>query len=229
MTRLPALLCCALVCATSALAREPADDLRDEAPAPVAREREPTFAWELVMGFGGGLVDPARLPLVVKEGAAGASVAAPFGSTSLLSAGPAWEVRVVQSHARFTLGLQRPFAQFPAGSLDQDVDVGGVTSRLSPRSLSWWNIRLGLGAEATFGRWTPFLDVLGDVQLADGAAVVGTDPARFSSAGFAFLGRAGLRVRLDRTLSLSLAGEVGIVGAPRFGGTLLLGWVLPVR
>jgi hypothetical protein len=231
-------LTCALFCAAPAMARE-LDDLRDDdAPSAARRVRErdpePTWAWELVMGFAGNLVDPSRLPLVFQSGEAAAvpgalGLSAPFGTTPLLSAGPAWEVRVVQSHARFTLGVQKPFAQFPSGSLDQDVDLGGQVGRVSPRSLTWWTVRLGLGGEYTFGRVTPFVDLLGDVQLGDGAVVVANAPANFRSTGFAFLARGGLRFRLDRYLSLSVAGEVGLLGAPRAGATVMLGWLLPVK
>ncbi|MDX2010140.1 MAG: hypothetical protein SFW67_08120 [Myxococcaceae bacterium] len=239
MTRTPtftaALLACAGLCAAPALARD-VDDLRDDPPsarrlAERTYEPEPTWAWELVMGFGGGLVDPSRVPLVVRDGDAmgAAALTSPFGTTQLLAAGPAWEVRVVQSHARFTLGAQKPFAQFPSGSLDQDVDLGGQLARVSPRSLTWWTVRVGLGAELTFGRVTPFVDLLGDVQFGDGAVVVGATPAGYGSTSFAFVARGGLRLRLDRHLTMSLAGEVGLVGAPRFGATVLMGWVLPVK
>lgn len=215
------------------------DELETRKRAPVVvedKEPEPTWAWEGTMGFAGSVLDPSTMPFVFQEGAAStvpsaAGLSAPFGGPSarqLITAGPAWEVRAIQSHVRFTLGLQKPFAQFRQGALDADVDVGGTALRLSPRSLSLWVVRFGLGGEYTFGRVTPFADVVGDIQLASADVSINGEPGTFRSSGFGFSARAGARLRIDRYLSVGLAAEYGLVGAPRYGATLLVGWVLPI-
>lgn len=199
-----------------------------------ASTRNPEWAWEFTMGFAGGVLDPSAMPLVFQDGAAsnvpGAmGLAAPFGGPSarqLITAGPAWEVRTIQSHLRFTLGLQKPFAQFRQGALDADLDAGGNTLRVSPRAMSLWVLRFGLGGEYTFGRVTPFVDVVGDVQLASADVSIAGQPGTFRSSGFGFSARAGARLRVDKHLSVGLAGEYGLVGAPRYGGTLLFGWTI---
>lgn len=160
-----------------------AAEARDDDATVTKPEPEPdaTFAWELAMGFAGTVLDPSAMPLVFQSGEAvnvpGATgLTAPFGGASLrqlITAGPAWETRAIQSHVRFTLGLQKPYAAFRQGSIDADVD----SVRVSPRSLSLWVVRFGLGGEYTFGRVTPFADVLGDVQLATAEVTVGGQPA----------------------------------------------------
>lgn len=232
-----------LLSATAARAEErwAADEPRDPPVTKIEREPDPTFAYELTMGFMGGVVDPSALPLVFQSGEVanvpGATgLAAPFGGPSqrsLITAGPAWETRAIQSHVRFTLGLQKPFAQFRQGSLDGDVvasgsPLAGSPLHVSPRSLSLWVVRFGLGGEYTFGRVTPFADVLGDVQLATAELSVDGQPGTWKSAGFGFSVRGGARVRIDRYLSVGLAGEYGLVGPPRYGATLLVGWVFPI-
>ena len=128
----------------------------------------------------------------------------------------------------YPFGLQKPFAQFRQGALDADVDVAGTALRVSPRSLSLWVVRFGLGGEYTFGRVTPFADVVGDIQLASADVSINGEPGTFRSSGFGFSARAGARLRIDRYLSVGLAAEYGLVGAPRYGATLLVGWVLPI-
>lgn len=219
--------------------REVDPELETEKPAPVVvvdKGPEPTWAWELTMGFAGSVLDPSTMPFVFQEGAAanvnGAmGLAAPFGGPSarqLITAGPAWEARAIQSHVRFTLGLQKPFAQFRQGSLDADVDAGGTALRVSPRSLSLWLVRFGLGGEYTFGRFTPFADVVGDIQLASADVSIDGQPGTFRSSAFGFSARAGARLQIDRYLSVGLAAEYGLIGSPRYGATLLVGWVLPI-
>lgn len=221
-----------LLVSGAALAREePGDDVAVTKPAPEP-EPDATFAWELTMGFSGTVLDPSAMPLVFQAGeavnVAGATgLTAPFGGASLrqlVTAGPSWETRAIQSHVRFTLGLQKPYAAFRQGAIDADVD--GL--RVSPRSLSLWVVRFGLGGEYTFGRVTPFADVLGDVQLATAEVTVGGQPGTYKSSGFGFSVRAGARVRVDKYLSVGLAGEYGLVGTPRYGASLMVGWVFPI-
>lgn len=211
-----------------------AAEARDDDATVTKPEPEPdaTFAWELAMGFAGTVLDPSAMPLVFQSGEAvnvpGATgLTAPFGGASLrqlITAGPAWETRAIQSHVRFTLGLQKPYAAFRQGSIDADVD----SVRVSPRSLSLWVVRFGLGGEYTFGRVTPFADVLGDVQLATAEVTVGGQPGKYTSSGFGFSVRAGARLRVDKYLSVGLAGEYGLVGTPRYGASLMVGWVFPI-
>jgi hypothetical protein len=209
--------------------------------SPAQGTPQPAYGYEINMGFSGGAIDPSSLPLIFGSGAAqgvsGATgLTAPFGGPSvrsLITAGPAWETRTVNRHVRFTLGVQRPFAQFRQGALDGETNAGGsplVGSpvRVSPRSLSLWVFRLGLGAEYTFGRVTPFVDLLGDVQLASADVVVEGQRGTYTSSSFAMVGRAGVRVRLDEHLFVGVAAEFGLLGAQRFGGSVVAGWFFPI-
>jgi hypothetical protein len=239
MTLLRTTLCAVFFSAAVAVAAPPeADDaaVTKATPAP-----EPEFTWEFSMGFMGNVLDPSTLPLVFQSGDAASvggatGLTAPFGGTGLrqlITAGPAWEARGIERHVRFTLGLQKPFAQFRQGSIDGEAvapgaPLVGAPLTVSPRSLSLWVVRLGLGGEYTFGRVTPFADVVGDVQLASADVVVDGQLGTYRASTFGFSVRAGARVRLDEHLSVGLAAEYGLVGAPRYGANLLVGWVFPI-
>jgi hypothetical protein len=197
------------------------DEVEREAPH---RPAKPTFGFELNMGFFGGAVDPSALPFVAQPDATATATAlgAPFGPglTRLGVAGPSWELRVMESNARFTVGARKAFGEFRPGSLEGDV--GAV--HLAPRDLSVWDLRFGLGAEYTFGRLTPFVDLLGDLQFASAEVTVDGARSHFDAHGFGLSARVGARVQLDRFLSLGLSGEYGVLGAPRFSGMATLGW-----
>jgi hypothetical protein len=195
----------------------------DDGAAPVARAAEPdpepktSVGMEASMGFFGGVIDPGALPFT----SSASTLATPFGPTSrLVVAGPSWEVRSVQSHARFTLGLRRGFSEFRGGALD--ADQGAV--HLSPRSLAEWDVRFGLGGELPLGRVVPFVDLLGDLQFVDADVVADATPTHFTAKAFALSARAGVRVKLDRSLTLGVSGEYGLLGSPRFTGLVTLGW-----
>ncbi len=190
-------------------------------PAEVTRhtdDEKTSFGLEASMGFFGGVIDPGALPFTGSDSA----LATPFGPASrLVVAGPSWEVRTVQSHARFTLGLRRGFSEFRAGALD--ADVGAV--HVSPRALAEWDVRFGLGGELPLGRVVvPFVDLLGDLQFVDGDVVVDATPTHVTAKSFALSARAGVRFKLDRALTLGVSGEYGLLGSPRFTGMLTLGW-----
>lgn len=215
-----------------------ADDHPDEPAATRASaKRSAPPAGEFVMGFSATLVDPGLYSLSLGDGPAAqvpglGGLATPLGGGSLITSGPSWEARFTQSHLRFCLGLTKPWALFRQGALDADVPVTGgplmgSPVRVSPRSLSLWLVRVGLGGEVTFGRVTPFVDLLGDLQWATVEAAVDGQQGTFTSSGFSLSTRAGLRVQLDESLTVGLAGEVGLWGAPRFGASLLAGWRFP--
>lgn len=200
-------------------------------------KKPPPFQYEVVMGFGGQVIDPASLPLVLTEGPLTnvpglAGVAAPFGGPNLrqlITAGPAWEIRWTHRYLRFTTGLSKPWGQFRQGELDADLVSSPLAMvRASPRSLSLWLLRFGLGGEVSFGRVTPFIDVLGDLQWASAEIVVDGQRGEWRSSGFGFSARAGARFRIDEHLVIGLAGEVGLAGAPRYGASLLAGWAFPL-
>ncbi len=225
----------AVVLATTSARAEGSDD------APTPEVKAPAIVQELSMGFGGAVLDPSALPLVFASGEAGGvagatGLGAPFGGPALralVTAGPAWESRVIRHHTRFTLGLQKTWALFRHGALDGEAlatgsPLVGPPLPVGPRALSLWGLRLGLGGEATFGPVTPFVDLLGDVQFVSADVSVEGQAGTCRASDFSLSVRAGLRVRLDSSLSVGLAGEYGIAGPSRFGVTLLRGWVLPI-
>lgn len=214
-----------LAAAGVALAGEK-DDLDEPTPRPTHIE--------LVFGFMGGQRDQSWSGFVVGADTAGtpgaASLVGPFTAAPISNAivsGPTWEVREVHRHVRMTVGLQKPFALFRASEGAGAYDVDGVSRSVTVRTLQLWDVRLGLGGEYAFRRVTPFVDLLGDLRWANAELTVDGLPASYKAWSFAYSVRAGARVQLSDAMFLAASGEVSVMGAPRFGGQLVLGFAFP--
>ncbi len=198
-----------------------------EDAAPPRLEKEDT-RYEFSMGFGLGLRDLSRVGFAAESGPAGSlALVQPFAAapySGLITTGPQWNVLVAHHHLRMMMGLQKPFGQFRLADAAGTYTEQGVTHSVSPRSIAFWDIRFGLGAEATWRRVTGSIDIIGDAQYTATALVIDGQPAEFRAWSFGYSVRAGARVQVSEHLFAMLAGEVGIVSANRFGGLLMVGW-----
>lgn len=131
--------------------------------------------------------------------------AAPYDRA--LGLGLRYDVRAVLSHVRMTAGFDLPFTTFAQGEATR-VDAHDV----SPRSLSSWSLRFGLGGEYSFGALTPFLDLQGSVQRVSTTLSVDGRAQEYDAYRFGFSGRAGVRVHLRRWFFVTASGELGLVG-----------------
>lgn len=203
-------------------------------PKPQQGEPPPQSYSELTFGFMGGLRDESSTGFVVTGETAGtpgaASLVGPFVNAPLTRAivsGPAWEARWVHHHVRMTVGLQKPFALLPLADGAGQYDVDGTSRSVSLRTLQLWDVRLGLGAELTVQRVTPFVDLLGDVRWVGADVAVDGLSASYRAWSFGYSVRAGLKVRLSEAMFVAASGEVGLLGASRYGGQLVIGFALP--
>lgn len=214
--------------AGAALADEKQEEL-DPPPPPRV-----TTHTEFVFGFMGGQRDQSWSGFVVGNETAGtpgaASLVGPFTAPPISNAivsGPTWEVREVHRRVRMTVGLQKPFALFRPTEGAGAYDVDGVSRSITVRTLQLWDIRLGLGWEYSIRRVTPFIDLLGDIRWANAELTVDGLPASYKAWSFAYSLRAGARVQVSDAMFIAASAEASVMGAPRFGGQLVLGFAFP--
>ncbi len=195
------------LCASAALAESPSDD-----------------HFEATMGFLATGLDHSSTGFTPDGNApalADAFRAAPYDSA--VGYGLRYDLRLVLSHVRMTAGFDLPFTSL--GSVaSRRVDGHDVT----PRDLGGWAVRFGLGAEYRFGAVAPFADLQGSVQRATSTVTVDGPAYDYSATRFGFSARGGLRVHLRPWFFVAAAGEVGLVGATRWGADLSVGFRLGV-
>jgi hypothetical protein len=144
-------------------------------------------------------------------------------------AGVDWELRMVVSDLRMALGAQKPFAAVAYDPVQfQDVTDGAMHS-LTPRSLNLWDVRFGLGFEHRFKAFTPYVDLIGDVQSISTDLVVDGANKSYSEWTFAFSVRAGLRFQLPHYMFIAPSAELGVYGPSRWAVTLQTGWLVPMN
>lgn len=143
--------------------------------------------------------------------------AAPYDGLAAL--GLRYDLRGVISHVRMTAGFDLPFTA-----------LGDVPSRradehdVTPRSISMWSARFGLGGEFRFGDVVPFVDLQGSLQRVATTVVVDGRSQDYSATRFGFSARAGLRVYLRKWFFVTASGEYGLVGATTWAADVGVGF-----
>lgn len=145
---------------------------------------------------------------------------APYNSAIL--AGPVLEWRAIYDHVRLTVGVRFPFANFRPSDTAQTVMIGGAPHDVLVRSMSMWDFRTGIGFEVPFKRFSPFFDVLGDVQMMTTQLSIDGVTATYTGKAFSLGGRLGVRYQVNH-LFVALAAEATALGPLRVGGTLQVG------
>ena len=191
---------------------------------------------ELTLGFMGGGRDYRKSGFTYATGAGGDVEGGrglvepmqrfPYVGTQLF--GPTWEVRAVVERVRLTIGVQKPFTAYSLADGTGTYPVGGVDREVSTRALSIWELRFGLGYEYTFGRFTPFVDLIGHVDWISSELTVDAAPATYRAQSFAFAAHLGVRVRVGDYLFIAPSGEVGITGDIKWGAQLVVGVLIPL-
>ena len=141
---------------------------------------------------------------------------------SAILAGPVLEWRGIYDQVRLTVGVRFPFSNFRPSDTAQSVTLGGVQHDVLVRSMSLWDFRTGIGFEVPFKRVSPFIDVLGDVQMMTTQLSIDGVTATYTGRAFSLGGRIGVRYQVDH-LFVALAAEATAIGPLRLGGTLQVG------
>jgi hypothetical protein len=221
-----AVLVAVLVSPLASRAGEP-----DSCPNSGIGEDDACDHFEFTMGFLAGARDYSGESFSLAGDAEGTDGAAglvePFGGPPydyVPVYGLRYDVRLVVSHVRMTVGVDFPFAHLPPAVSLRFVEVGGVEREVLVRRIRPYELRFGIGGEIPFGRVTPFLDLVGEVDWVSTELAIDSRRATFEANSFGFSARGGARVYLRDWFFISGAGEIGIVGNRFWGAELSLGF-----
>ena len=128
------------------------------------------------------------------------------------------------SHVRMTVGVDFPFASFAPGDTRRSYGVAGVEREIAVQKIRPYELRFGIGGEYTFGRFTPFADLIGEVDWVDTELTVDGTTVEYEASSFGFSARAGARLYLRDWFFVAAAGDIGIVGQRFWGVELSLGF-----
>jgi hypothetical protein len=156
----------------------------------------------------GSLVEPFQNP--------------PFDNVPVF--GLRYDLRLVVSYVRMTVGVDFPFAYFQPGQTRGIYDVGGIERDVVVRKIRPYELRFGIGGEYPIGRIAPFVDLIGEVDWTKTELAIDGDKVAYDATSFGFSARAGMRVYLREWFFISVAGEYGIVGNRFWGAELSLGF-----
>jgi len=156
----------------------------------------------------GGLVEPFR--------------AAPYDYVPVY--GLRYDLRLVVSYVRMTVGVDFPFAHFQPADTRATYDLAGASSEIMVRKIRPYELRFGIGGEIPLGRFAPFLDLIGEVDWVNTELAIDGQKAEYEANSFGFSARAGVRAYLRDWFFIAVAGEIGIVGNRFWGAELSLGF-----
>ncbi|MFT3840679.1 MAG: hypothetical protein QM723_27060 [Myxococcaceae bacterium] len=200
-------------------------------PPPEPAPYQASQHFEAAFGFMGGQRDLGHNSYQFTPRAA-QRVLAPLTTdpyNQLPVAGIDWELRMVVSDLRMAVGAQKPFAGIAYDPV-QFVDVtDNAMHTLTPRSLSMWDVRFGLGYEHRFKALTPFIDLVGDVQSIHSDLIIDGQQKSYGEWTFAFSVRAGFRFYLPHYMFIAPSVEVGVYGPSRWAATIQTGWQVPMN
>jgi hypothetical protein len=200
-------------------------------PSSGLSENDACDHFELTMGFLAGARSYGEESFTLASGGdgvdgAGALVApfrrAPFDYVPVY--GLRYDLRLVVSYVRMTVGVDFPFAHLPPADSSSVQAMDGVERGILVRSIRPYELRFGIGGEIPLGRVTPFVDLVGEVDWVSAHLVIDGEGATYEATSFGFSARAGARIYLRDWFFISGAGEIGLVGNRFWGAELSLGF-----
>lgn len=135
-----------------------------------------------------------------------------------------WDLRLVVSYVRMTLGFDLPFPDTSTYGSARRLTIRGEDRDVAVTDLAPYELRFGLGGEVPFGVVVPFIDLIGAVHWVDMELATGEDTVLYDATRFGFSVRAGAKIHIDEPLFLEVAGEAGIVGDTVWSATLAFGF-----
>lgn len=157
---------------------------------------------------GGGLVAPFVKP--------------PFDKTTVL--GLRYDVRVVMSFIRMTVGFDLPFTTYKVSDSTGPYNVNGTMRQVTVQALSSKELRFGIGGEYPFKKVAIFADLIGGVHWVDSQLAIDGYKANYEATNFAFSGRAGVRAYVRKWFFATATGEVGLIGDLRWNAEVGVGF-----
>ena len=155
-------------------------------------------------------------------GLGGSFNAPPFAGVSV--AGPGGEANLVISRVRFTIGIQRPYANLAAA---QRTIPLAQTSPVQVHGLNIFEVRYGLGYEFPVKRFTLMADLMGTTDKLSALLTVGDEQATYESKNFGYSARIGARYAINRLYYAHASAEFGMGGNIDAGGYVGVGFRTP--
>lgn len=209
-------------------------------PPPRNVEEEPDYepeGWaqgdhfEFTMGFLAGQRSYSKTSFTFEEGTAegigGGGLVAPFVKPPFDSAtvlGLRYDVRLVMSFIRMTVGFDLPFTTYKVSDSTAAYDVNGTMRQVTVQSLSAKELRFGIGGEYPFKKVAIFADLIGGVHWVDTELAIDGYKADYGATSFAFSGRAGVRAYVRKWFFATASGEVGLIGDLRWNAEVAVGF-----
>jgi len=202
-----------------------------DGPETVVEDDEDLDHFEFTMGFIAGARRYGEESFAHESGGEGldgvGALVEPFESApydNLMVYGLRYDLRLVVSHVRMTVGVDFPFSSFRPAETRDTYRMGGIDREILVQKIRPYELRFGIGGEYTFGRLTPYVDLIGEVDWVDTELSVDGEAVRYDANSFGFSLRAGVRLYLREWFFVTAAGDVGIVGDRFWGAELSLGF-----
>ena len=212
---------------TAAAGTALADD--DGCPHSGLGEQDACDHFELTMGFlaGARRFDRESFSLSSGDVAGAGALVDPFRNAPydyVPVYGLRYDLRLVVSYVRMTVGVDFPFADLGAADNRAIYDVGGVPQEIVVKKIRPYELRFGIGGEIPIGRFAPFVDLIGEVDWTKTELAIAGEKVTYKASSFGFSARAGVRAYLRDWFFIAAAGEIGIVGNRFWGAELSLGF-----
>lgn len=146
----------------------------------------------------------------------------PFNSETVL--GLRYDLRVVYSYVRGTIGVDFPFTTFAGREAVGQYPLNGQNVEVAIQSVRPYELRFGIGGEYPVWAFAPFVDFIGSAYFANVGAAVNGEKAEYRASGFGFSFRGGVRAHLQKWFFVQVAGDAGVYGPVRWNAELSIGF-----
>lgn len=196
-------------------------------PRPEIGSRAPAaHMFEMTMGFIAGQRAYQDLNFESRNGVAASLtqpfLAAPFTGATVM--GLRYDVRMIVTFVRMTLGLDLPFTTFRSADTKASYMLDGKMASVTVQALRPYELRFGLGGEVPVSIFAPFVDLIGAAHWVDAGLAVDSEKADFRAQTFGFSLRAGVRAQVNKWFFALISGEAGLYGPVRWNAELSVGF-----
>lgn len=205
----------------------PPPPMEDEKPEGLAEGDH----FEATMGFLAGQRSYQQTSFKFDSGDAagigGGGLVAPFNKVPFTSAtvmGLRYDLRLVMSYIRMTVGFDLPFPTYKASDAQGTYTVGGAQRLVTVQSLSAKELRFGIGGEYPYKSIAPFVDLIGGVHWVSSDLSIDGYKATYAATSFAFSARGGLRAHVRKWFFAAVSGEVGLIGDIKWNAEVSVGF-----
>ncbi len=149
------------------------------------------------------------------------------GFSNVFNTGLQWNALLRMSHVRMSVGFALPFSLLQPGDVQLEHEIDGKKELVRIQSLQPYEFRFGLGGEYSWGRFTPYLDLMGTIHVVHTQMSIEEISLDYASTHFSFSTRAGVRIRLRSYFYVDVYGEFGFMGSLTWNSGVSVGFRTP--